>query len=106
MNKEIKPLYDRVLIERVEESTKTASGLYIPPTAQEKAQVGKVVAIGNGRMTANGTLVPLTVKVGDLVFFGKYAGTDLSGVSLGAVADTIDNRLIIKEDEILGIIGQ
>lgn len=102
----IKPLYDRVLVERIEESTKTASGLYIPPTAQEKAQVGKVLAVGNGKMTAAGTLVPLTVQVGDLVFFGKYAGTDLSGVSLGSSTGAADNRIIIKEDEILGIISQ
>lgn len=94
MNKKVRPLYDRVLIERVEETAQTAGGLYIPPTAQEKAQIGKVIAVGQGKLLADGRLLPLLVKEGDMVFFGKYAGTEAG-----------DNRLIIREDEILGIVS-
>jgi chaperonin GroES len=91
--KKIRPLYDRVLVERVEEDNKTAGGIVIPPSAQEKAQVGSVLAVGNGRVKPDGSVAPLQVTVGDKVFFGKYAGTEVDG-----------NRLIIREDEILGIV--
>lgn len=89
----IQPLYDRVLVERIENEAKTASGIIIPDVAQEKAQMGKVKAIGGGRLMSNGTIVPLIVKIGDTVFFGKYAGTEAGA-----------NGLIVKEDEILGIV--
>lgn len=89
----IRPLYDRVLIHRLEDENKTASGLYIPENAKEKAQTGKVVAVGNGRLTSEGKAVPMQVKVGDVVFFGKYSGTDAG-----------KDHLIIKEEEILGIV--
>jgi chaperonin GroES len=89
----IRPLYDRVLVQRLEDDNKTASGLYIPDNAKEKAQTGKVVSVGVGRVTADGKTVPLQVKVGDVVFFGKYAGTDAG-----------KDHLIIREEEILGVV--
>jgi len=92
----IRPLFDRVLIERTEEPSKTASGLFLPETAKEKPAQGMVLAIGNGRISDKGEIKPLTVKVGDKVLFGKYAGTE---IKVGG-----DDRLILREDDILGII--
>lgn len=89
----IRPLYDRVLIQRIEDEGRTASGLYIPENAKEKAQTGKVVSVGSGRLTPDGRAVPMQVKVGDTVFFGKYSGTDAG-----------TNHLIIREEEILGVV--
>ncbi len=94
MFEKIRPLYDRVLIQREDAlEEKTASGIIIPDAAKEKAQVGVVLAVGTGRITQEGAVVPLQVKVADRVFFGKYAGTE-AGKDL----------LIIREDEILGVI--
>lgn len=93
MYDKIKPLYDRVLLQRIEVDTKTPGGIIIPDAAKEKAQTGKVVAVGSGRVTQDGTVIPMQVRVGDVVYFGKYAGTDAG-----------DDYLIIREDEILGII--
>ena len=92
----IRPLFDRVLIERTEEPSKTASGLFLPETAKEKPAEGRILAIGNGRVGDKGDVKPLTVKVGDRVLFGKYAGTEIK-------VDGAD-RLILREDDILGII--
>jgi len=92
----IRPLFDRVLIERTEEPSKTASGLFLPETAKEKPAEGRILAIGNGRVSEKGDVTPLTVKVGDRVLFGKYAGTEIKVE--GA------DRLILREDDILGII--
>jgi len=95
----VQPLGDRVLIQRLEEEEeKTSGGIYIPDTAKEKPQRGKVVAVGPGRMTEEGKRLPMDVKVGDEVLFGKYSGSD--------VPKSIDGveYLIIKEDEIYGII--
>jgi len=89
----LKPLADRVLIKLVEHEEKTAGGLYIPETAKEKAQVGKVVAVGKGRVGKDGERVPLDVAVGNTVYFGKYAGTEAG-----------HGHLIVREDEILGIV--
>ena len=91
----IRPLNDRVLIRRVPESETTAGGLYIPPTAKEKPQRGKVEAVGPGR-SENGELKALDVKAGDEVLFGKYAGTEieLDGTEF----------VILKEEEILGVV--
>jgi chaperonin GroES len=89
----IRPLYDRVLIQRLEDDNKTPGGLYIPENAKEKAQTGKVVSVGSGRLTPDGRAVPMQVKVGDTVFFGKYSGTDAG-----------TNHLIIREEEILGVV--
>jgi len=95
MDKKIIPLYDRVLIERVEENeSKTAGGIIIPDAAKEKTQLGKVVAVGKGRLLADGNLVPLLVKVGDVVYYSKYAGNDAG-----------ERMLIVREDEILGIVS-
>lgn len=92
----LRPLHDRVLVQRnTEAEEKTAGGIIIPDTAKEKAQLGTVIAVGQGKMGPDGKLIPLQVKKGDVVFFGKYAGTDAG-----------DNLLIIREDEILGIVEQ
>lgn len=87
----IKPLADRVVVEASEAETKTASGIYIPDTAKEKPQHGKVVAVGNGKKDE-----PMTVKVGDKVLYGKYAGTDI----------TIDGKdyLIMRESDLFAVI--
>ena len=92
----VKPLHDRVLIRRLENAQTTAGGIIIPDTAQEKTQLGVIVAIGDGKTTAEGTACPLKVKSGDTVLFGKYAGTELKFDE--------DDYLILKEDEILGVI--
>ncbi len=93
----IKPLKDRLLVKRMEEEEKSKGGLYIPDTAKEKPMRGEVIAIGSGKLLETGKLEPLTVKVGDKILFSKYAGTEL----------TIENQehLILKEEEVLGIIG-
>ncbi|WP_459211556.1 co-chaperone GroES [Aquimarina rhabdastrellae] len=91
MGVSIKPLSDRVLIEPVAAETKTASGIYIPETAKEKPQKGKVVAVGNGKKDHE-----MTVKVGDTVLYGKYSGTELK-------LDGTD-YLMMREDDILAII--
>lgn len=94
MFKKFKPLFDRVLVERLDSADeKTAGGIIIPDAAKEKAQIGKVLAVGPGRITNDGKVIPCSVKVGDKVFFGKYAGTEAE-----------QNLLVIREDEILGII--
>ena len=92
----IRPLFDRVLIERTEEPTQTKSGLFLPETAKEKPAEGIVRAVGNGRVSGDGDLKPLTVAVGDRVRFGKYAGTEIKVDG--------EERLILREDDILGII--
>ncbi len=92
----IRPLFDRVVIERTEEATQTASGLFLPETAKEKPAEGVVVAVGNGRVNDKGEATPLSVKVGDKVLFGKYAGTEIKVQGV--------ERLILREDDILGII--
>jgi chaperonin GroES len=91
----LRPLQDRIIVKRVEEETKTAGGLFIPETAKEKPQRGEVIAVGNGKKTEDGKVLPIDVKVGDKVLFGKYAGTEIK----------IDGEdyLIMREDDILGI---
>lgn len=93
MFEKFRPLGDRVLISRIEDEEKTAGGIYIPDAAREKAQTGKVIAVGTGRIDTTGRVTPLHVSVGDLVYFGKYSGTDAG-----------KDYLIVREDEILGII--
>ncbi|MEE8448637.1 MAG: co-chaperone GroES [Thermodesulfobacteriota bacterium] len=92
----IKPLHDRVIVKRLTEEEKTKGGIIIPDTAKEKPIEGKIVAVGDGKILDNGTKVPLNVKSGDRVLFGKYAGTEV----------TIEDKehLIMREDDILGII--
>jgi len=91
----IKPLQDRVIVKRIEEEQKTAGGIIIPDSAKEKPQQGKVLAVGPGKVLEGGTRVDMTVKEGDLVLFGKYAGSEVK----------IDGEevLIMREDDILGI---
>ena len=96
MTANIKPLYDRVLIKRLESEQMTAGGIIIPDTAQEKTQMGSVVAAGQGKLMYDGSIRPLSVKKGDKILFGKYSGTE---VKLGN-----DEFLILREEELLGII--
>ncbi len=91
----IRPLFDRVLVKRVEESTRTAGGLYLPETAAEKPVEGIVLAVGSGRADGDKT-TPLSVKVGDRVVFGKYAGTEIKVDG--------EDRLILREEDILGVV--
>ena len=92
----IQPLGDRVLVEPLEAEDKTSGGIIIPDTAKEKQQRGKVIAVGKGRVNDEGKVTPLEVKANDQVLFGRYAGSE---IKVGA-----NDYLIIKEDDILGII--
>jgi chaperonin GroES len=93
----VKPLHDRVLIKRMEEEEKTKGGIIIPDTAKEKPIQGKVVAVGKGKVTEDGKVIPLEVKAGDKVLFGKYSGTE--------VKIDGDEHIIMREDDILAIVG-
>ena len=92
----IRPLHDRILVKRLDEESKTAGGLFIPDSAKEKPVEGKVIAAGNGKVSDEGKLVPLSVKKGDRVLFGKYSGTEIK----------LDGEeyVIMREDDILGVI--
>jgi chaperonin GroES len=92
----IRPLRDRIIVERLEEEAKTAGGLIIPDTAKEKPQQGIVRAVGKGKVTEDGKVLPMDIKVGDKVLFGKYAGSEIK----------IDGReyQIMREDDILGVL--
>ena len=92
----IQPLGDRVLVEPLEAEDKTSGGIIIPDTAKEKQQRGKVIAVGKGRVNEEGKVTPLEVKANDLVLFGRYSGSE---IKVGS-----NDYLIIKEDDILGII--
>ncbi|MFO7964361.1 MAG: co-chaperone GroES [Desulfobacterales bacterium] len=92
----LKPLQDRILVQRVEEETKTKGGIIIPDTAKEKPAEGKVMAVGNGKLGDDGKRVPLEVKTGDRILFGKYAGTEVKIEG--------EEYLIMREDDVLGII--
>ena len=92
----IRPLYDRIVVKRIEEQETVRGGIIIPDSAKEKPQEGEVVAVGNGKRLENGTLVPLDVKVGDRILFGKYSGSD---IKLDG-----DEYMIMREDEVLGIL--
>ena len=92
-----RPLHDRVLVRRVEAEAKTAGGIIIPDTAQEKPQEGEVVAAGNGLKNDKGEITPLDVKAGDRILFGKWSGTE--------VKVNGEDLLIMKESDILGIVG-
>ncbi len=92
----LRPLQDRIIVKRLEEENKTSGGIYIPDTAKEKPQKGEIVAVGKGKVTEDGKVLPIDVKVGDKVLFGKYAGTEIK-------IDGTD-YLIMREDDILGVI--
>lgn len=93
-----RPLHDRIIIERVEEKEAIRGGIIIPDSAKEKPQEGKVIRVGAGKMLDNGTRVPVEVKEGDLILFGKYSGAEVK----------IDGKeyIILREDEILAVIGE
>jgi chaperonin GroES len=95
-NMKVKPLHDRILIKRVEEKETVKGGIIIPDTAKEKPQEGEVIAVGGGKKTEEGKVIPLDVKAGDRILFGKYSGTEIK-------IDDVE-YLIIREDEVLGIL--
>ncbi len=92
----IRPLQDRILVKRIEEEETTAGGIIIPDTAKEKPMEGKVVAVGRGKVSEDGKLMPLNVKKGDRILFSTYAGTE---VKIGG-----EEHLIMREDDVLGVI--
>jgi len=92
----IRPLQDRVIVKRLEEEEKTKGGIIIPDTAKEKPQEGKVIAVGKGKLTEDGKLIPLDVKAGDRILFGKYSGTEVKIEG--------EEHLIMREEDILGVI--
>jgi chaperonin GroES len=91
-----RPLHDRILVQRVEETEQKVGGIIIPDTAKEKPQQGKVIAVGSGKIKDDGTRIPMDVKPGDLILFGKYSGQEikLDGVEY----------LIVREEEVLGVL--
>ena len=91
----LRPLQDRILVKRIEEESKTAGGIFIPDTAKEKPQKGEIVAVGHGKKTEEGKVIPIDVKVGDKVLFGKYSGTEIKVEG--------QEYLIMREDDILGV---
>jgi chaperonin GroES len=94
----LRPLYDRVVVKRVEEESAMQGGLYIPDSAKEKPQQGEVMAVGQGKRLEDGTIAKLDVAVGDRILFGKYSGSEF----------TLDSQeyMIMREDEILGILDK
>ncbi|MGH9325643.1 MAG: co-chaperone GroES [Terriglobia bacterium] len=92
----VRPLHDRILIKRIEEKETIKGGIIIPDTAKEKPQEGEVIAAGNGKKTEEGKVIPLDVKAGDRILFGKYSGTEIK----------IEEQeyLILREDEVLGVL--
>jgi chaperonin GroES len=92
----VRPLQDRLLIRRVEEQEKSKGGIIIPDSAKERPLEGDVISVGNGKRLEDGTLVPLDVKKGDRVLFGKYSGTEIK-------VDGVDH-LILREEEVLGVV--
>ncbi len=93
----VKPLHDRILVQRIEEKEQKRGSIIIPDTAKEKPMEWKVIAVGAGRLEKDGKRIPLEVKAGDRVLFGKYAGTEIK------IDD--NDHVILREDEVLGIIG-
>ena len=96
MSVKVRPLHDRLIVERIEESEQKVGGIIIPDTAKEKPQQGKVIAVGKGKVNDDGSVSPLDVKAGDTVLFGKYSGQEIK----------LDGEeyLIMREDEILGVL--
>ncbi|MEI7449700.1 MAG: co-chaperone GroES [Desulfomonile sp.] len=91
-----RPLHDRVLVERVESEEVTKGGIILPDTAKEKPQQGKIIAVGTGKRTEEGKIIPLELKVGDTILFGKYSGSEIK------IEGT--EYLIMKEDDVLGLV--
>jgi chaperonin GroES len=94
----IKPLHDRVVIRRVEEQQMSAGGIVLPGSAQEKQNMGEVLAVGPGKASDAGTIIPMTIKVGDKVMFGQYSGQEVKD-------DKGETLLVMREDDIIAIIG-
>jgi chaperonin GroES len=92
----IRPLYDRIVVKRIEETETTRNGIVIPDSAKEKPQEGEVIAVGHGKRLENGELIALDVKVGDRILFGKYSGSETKRNG--------DEFLIMREDDVLGIL--
>src|SRR5689334_25354539 len=92
----IRPLYDRIVVNRVEQEEQKVGGLFIPDSAKEKPQEAEVVAVGKGKRLEDGKVIPLDVQVGDRILFGKYSGSDIKMDG--------DEFLIMREDEVLGIL--
>lgn len=92
----LRPLHDRIIVARMDSEEKTAGGLFIPDSAKEKPQKGKVVAVGKGKIAEDGSIRPLDIKAGDVVLFGKYAGTEVKIDS--------EDRLIMREDDVLAVV--
>jgi len=92
----IRPLQDRVIVKRIAEEEKTKGGIIIPDTAKEKPQEGKVIAVGKGKVNDDGKVVPLDVKVGDKILFGKYSGSEIKING--------EEHLIMREEDILGVV--
>ncbi len=92
----VRPLQDRLIVERLDGEEKTQSGLYIPDSAKEKPQQGRVVAVGKGRIREDGAIQPLDLKAGDLILFGKYSGTEIKVDG--------DEFIIMREDDVLGVL--
>lgn len=92
----IRPLQDRIIVERLEAEEKTASGIIIPDNAKEKPQRGRVVSVGKGKVREDGTVQPVDLKEGDTILFGKYAGTEIKIEG--------DEYLIMREDDVLGVL--
>ncbi|MFN8390587.1 MAG: co-chaperone GroES [Bdellovibrionota bacterium] len=92
----LRPLHDRIIVERLSEDEKTKGGIIIPDSAKEKPQRGKVIAVGKGKVCEDGTVRPLDLKAGDTVLFGKYSGTE--------VKINNEDRLIMREDDVLAVV--
>ena len=92
----VRPLHDRILVRRIEEKEQIKGGIIIPDTAKEKPQEGRVVAVGKGKMTEDGKLLPPDVKAGDRILFGKYSGSEIKLEG--------EEHLILREDDILGVL--
>jgi chaperonin GroES len=95
---DIRPLHDRILVKRLEEGESAQGGIIIPDTAKEKPQQGEVAAVGSGKLLENGERAPVDVKVGDRILFGKYSGSE---IKVGG-----QEYLIVREDEILGVLSK
>ena len=92
----VRPLYDRVLVKRSDEPSKSVGGLYLPETSKQKPARGEILAVGQGRLDKEGKVNPLSVSVGDVVVFGKYAGTEIKING--------KERIILREEDILGVV--
>jgi len=95
-NSKIRPLQDRLIVQRIESEEKTAGGLFIPDSAKEKPQQGRVLSVGKGKVREDGTVQPLDLKEGDKILFGKYSGTEIKIDG--------DDYLIMREDDVLGVL--